>query len=652
MSYLKINKQQLINLEYSLGLELLRSNRAGSYANTTIIGSNTRKYHGLLVSPVPNLDFDNHVILSGLDETVIQRGQEFRLGLRKYEHNNFDPKGHKYALDFELDPIPAIIYRVGGVKLKKETLLVQNEERVLIRYTLLEAQSPTSIRLHPFLAFRNVHQLSKENLYANTRSQHISNGIKIKLYEGYPYLHLQINKKAEFVSVPDWYRNIEYIEEQKRGYDFREDLFVPGFFEFSIKKGESVIFSGGLKEVVTTTISRNFAKEIATRVPRDSFENNLKNAAQQFLVNFEGKTEIMAGYPWYGRGGRDTFIALPGLLLSQNDKKTYRAVLETMSNEMLGPLFPTVGKGAQMKFDAADSPLWFIWAVQQLLKTEKSKSEISKAYWPTIKIILDGFKKGTQFNIHLAYNNLIWQGESGMALTWMDGYTTQGPVTPRNGFAVEVNALWYNAVSFALDIAKRLKDSEFTQEWKEMPEQIQLSFIRTFWNKDRKYLADYANDLKTDWSVRPNMLIAASLPYSMLKLDQIKSMVDIAQKELLTPRGLRTLSPQHPDYKGIYSGDPDQRDKAFHQGTSWPWLLGPFVEAYLKVYKLSGLNFVKKLFQEFEEEISKNALGTISQVYDGDPPHFAGGAVSYAMSVGELLRIKMMIDQLEAGSEQ
>ncbi len=647
MSYLKINKQQLINLEQSLGLELLRSNRAGSYSNTTLIGSNTRKYHGLLVSPVPNLDFDNHVILSDLDETIIQRGAEFRLGLHKYQGNNWEPKGHKYAMDFELDPIPAIIYRVGGVKLKRETLLVQNDERILIRYTLLDAHSPTKIRLQPFLAFRNVHQLSKENLYANTRFDHIPNGIKIKLYEGYPFLHMQTNKKAEFISVPDWYRNIEYIEEEKRGYEFREDLFVPGFFEFSIKKDESIIFSAGLKENTPSSITRYFTKELQSRVPRDSFDNNLKNAAQQFLVNFEGKSEIMAGYPWYGRGGRDTFISLPGLLLTDDNTKTYRQVLDSMIRDMNGPLFPTVGRGVQMKYEAADSPLWFIWSVQQLYHASAKKSEIAKSYWPVISLILESYRKGTDFNIHQAENGLIWQGQEGIALTWMDAYTAKGPVTPRRGFTVEINALWYNAIEFALELAKRLKEKEFTEAWKAEPERVKRSFLRTFWNRDRKYLADYAHDLKTDWSVRPNMLFAVSLPYTMLTLDQMKEVVDMVKNELLTERGVRTLSPQHPHYKGYYSGNADEREQAFHQGTAWPWLLGAFADAYWRVYEKSGLNVIKNLYFGFEEEMSKNALGTISQIHDGDPPHAAGGAISYAMSVGELLRMRALIDRIE-----
>lgn len=647
MSYLKINKQQLINLEYSLGLELLRSNRAGTYSSTTLIGANTRKYHGLLVSPVPNLDADNHVILSDVDETIIQRGAEFRLGLHRYPNGIYEPKGHKYAFDFELDPIPGIIYRVGGVKLKKESMLVTNEERVLIRYTLIDAHSPTSVRLQPFLAFRNIHTLSRENLYANTRATGIPNGIKLKLYEGYPFLHMQLSKKGEFVSIPDWNRNIEYIEEEKRGYEYQEDLYVPGFFEFTIKKGESVVFSAGLKETTPGSLSRQFEKELQSRTPRDSYEHNLKNAAQQFIVRFEGKAEIMAGYPWYGRGGRDTFISLPGISLAEGNNKTCMDVLECMTKEMHGPLFPNIGKGVELRYNSADAPLWYFWTLQQLQQHGISAMMIAKKYWSAMKTILEGYAAGTEFNIHMTSNMLIWAGDKTTNLTWMDAVTEKGPVTSRHGYAVEVNALWYNAVMYALEIAKAARDKEFIKLWAGRPATIRDSFLRTFWSADKGYLADYVCEIKTDWAVRPNMIFAASLPHSMLDKAQAKSICDIARKELVTIRGLRTLTPTHPNYKGFYMGNQTQRDEAFHQGTAWPWLLGHFAEAYLKIYERSGLSFIQELYHGFEEEMSKNALGTISQVYDGDPPHASGGAVSYAASVAEIIRLKEIINQFE-----
>ncbi len=647
MGYLDIKKNQLINLEYSLGAELLRSNRAGSYANTTVIFSNTRKYHGLLVCPVPELDNDNHVLLSDIDETVIQRGAEFHLGIHKYPGNVWAPKGHKYAMDFKLDPIPSITYRVGGVKLKKEIILIGSEERILIRYTLLDAHSPTTLRLQPFLAFRNIHKLSKQNLYANTRYQKVPHGIKTRMYDGYPELFMQVSKKSEFVGSPDWYRDIEYIKDQRRGYDYQEDLFVPGFFEFSIKKGESVILSAGTKQTTVTSLVKQFDTESKVRVPRNSFENNLKNAAQQFIVNKGDKTEVIAGFPWFGRIGRDTFISLPGLTLSTGNSKSCKAVLDTMSAELNGALFPNTGYNGNVAYNSVDAPLWYFWSVQQYAKKARKYTEVINNYWPKMKDILQGFKEGTLFNIHMRENGLIWAGVDGMSVSWMNAVSSNGPVTPRIGYAVEVNALWYNAVMFALDIAKRAKDKAFIEEWKEMPDLIAKSFKQVFWNRDRGYLADYADEQKTDWAVRPNQLFAISLPYPVLQAEKWKSIIDVVERELVTVKGLRTLSPKHPDYKGIYSGDQITRDNAYHQGSVLPWLLGHYVEAYLKIHEQSGVGYVKKLYKGFEMEMGHHGLGTISEVYDGDPPHLPSGAISQAWSVAELLRINDLIKTYE-----
>ena len=644
MSYLDIDKKQLVNLEYSLKRELLRSNRAGSYSNTTLLFCNTRKYHGLLVCPVPELDNDNHVLLSSLDETIVQRGKEFHLGIHKYPGDHWEPGGHKYAMKFEMDPTPTVIYRVGGVKLKKEFFFVANETRVLIRYTLLDAHSPTKLHLQPFLAFRNVHSLSRENLYANTKHDKIPGGIKMKLYEGYPYLHMQLSKKAEFVVFNNWNKNIEYIEEQKRGYDYQEDLFVPGFFEIDIKKGESIILSAGIKQTLGSNLEKQFEDEKNKRVARNSFDNNLINAAHQFIIRKNNATEIIAGYPWFGRWGRDTFISLPGLTLAIDDVKTCKAVLTTMSNELEGALFPNIGSGDNTSLNSVDAPLWYFWALQQYFPHCGNKHNFIKSFWEKMKGILDGYKNGTEYNIHMEHNSLIWAGVEGKALTWMDAVINGKAVTPRIGFDVEINALWYNAIMFSLEIAHLAKDNEFINKWTKMPEKIAASFISLFWDKKKAYLADYADNNSVNWDVRPNQIFAASLPHSILTKEMKKAVVDKVQKELLTPKGLRTLSPKNPMYKGIYAGNQETRDKAYHQGTVWPWLLGHFAEAYLQLHEKAGVRFISKLYHGFEEEMGRHGLGTISEVFDGDPPHNPGGAISQAWSVAELLRIRKMIN--------
>ena len=288
MSYIHFDKTLMTNLEESLQKEILRSNRSGAYSCSTIVDCNTRKYHGLLVVPIPELGDENYVLLSSLDETVVQHGAEFNLGLHKYQGNNFSPNGHKYIREFNCDQVPTTIYRVGGVVLKKEKVFQHYENRIIIRYTLLDAHSETTLKLRPFLAFRCVREYTHENSRVNRNCQEVSNGIKTCMYEGYPELYMQLNKKNDFVFQPDWYRGVEYPKELERGYAFNEDLYVPGYFEFKIKKGESVVFSAGLSEIKTTQLKQIADFEVKIRTPRDNFYHCLVNSAHQFYYHVDG----------------------------------------------------------------------------------------------------------------------------------------------------------------------------------------------------------------------------------------------------------------------------------------------------------------------------------------------------------------------------
>ena len=433
MSYLKFEKSELVNLEYSLGRELIRSNRAGSYASTTIIGCNTRKYHGLLVCPLEEMDGEHHVLLSTLDATVIQHGKEFNLGIHKYEGDNYLPKGHKYVRDFDATRGSYLIYRVGGVVLAREILLVSKTEQVLIRYTLLDAHSDTLIRLRPFLAFRNYHSLSKSNLYANTRFDTVDNGIMSRLYEGYPGLYMQLSKENEFIPVPDWYFNVEYMEEQKRGYDFKEDLYVPGYFEFPIAKGESVVFSASTSLSAPSGLKRKFTAELNLRVPKDNYLNCLQNAAQQFVVRRNRSTEIKAGFPWFGTWGRDTFMALPGLTLSTGDLGTALKVVDSMVKRMESGIFPNTVIRGETAYNSVDAPLWFIWALQQYHKADPA-FDIWKKYGKPIKEILEAFRDGRSGIARMRENGLIHAFQEGSPLTWMDAVIDGQPVTPQSRF--------------------------------------------------------------------------------------------------------------------------------------------------------------------------------------------------------------------------
>ncbi len=494
MAYLKFNKAELVNLEYSLEREILATTRTGGYASTTIVGCNTRKYHGLLVAPIDGFDGENHVLLSSLDETIVQHNQSFNLGIHRFP-NLYDPRGHKYIVDFAYEPITTITYRVGGVVLKKELMLMHNENEILIRYTLLDAHSPTMLRLKPFLAFRSIHRLSKANLTADVRYNTIPNGIQSKLYDGFPWLNMQTNKANEFVACPDWYYNIEYREEQRRGYDYLEDLYTPGHFELPIKKGESIIFAASVVPQKPSGLPKKFEDTLAIRPPRDSYINCLKNSAGQFIVHKKDKTELMAGYPWFGRWGRDTFIALPGLTLAANyAPDTCKAVLDTLSGELQGGLFPNIGKDDNAAYNSVDAPLWYFWAIQQYSEAVGGTRQVWKDYGEKMKAILNAFRHGASSNIRMHDNGLIWAEEQGKALTWMDAIVHNVPVTPRSGYQVEINALWYNAICFTLELAGINKDTKFVKEWAAIPSLIEKNYLPTFWLVVRKHLADYVGE--------------------------------------------------------------------------------------------------------------------------------------------------------------
>ena len=647
MSYINFDKYQLINLEYSLKREMLRSNRAGSYANTTIINCNTRKYHGLLVTPQPGIDNDMHVLLSSVDETIIQRDAEFNLGIHKYPGNIYNPKGHKYILDFTADPFPLLTFRVGGAVLTRESLFDSREDRIIMKYTLAEAHSPTKLRLRPFLAFRNFHSLTRENIFADKKFEKVHNGIKVRMYHGYTDLFMQISAENEYVHAPDWYHNIEYQEEMERGYEFQEDLYTPGFFEIEIRTGESIYFCAGTKGVGQGEIRKAYNLELKHRIPRDNFENCLINAAQQFVIKRGKKISLLPGYPWFTRSGRDTFISLPGLLLVTGEFKTAKAIIDQMLMEMKGPLMPHLGSGSNITYQSADSSLWFIWALQQYAMFTGTENRIWKEYGRKISMILEGYREGTEFNIHMEDDGLIYAGIHGIAVTWMDAVVYGKPVTQRTGKAVEINSLWYNAICFALSLAEKDGDTEFTDKWEEISLKIPESFVKTFWNPDKQYLADYVDGEYKDWTVRPNMIFARSLPFSPVDEEMRKLILGRVRQELLTPRGIRTLTPKSPVYKGSYVGTPQERDLAYHQGTVRAWLLGHFVEGYLKIHGKSGMSMIKNLYNGFEPALTEYGIGTISEVFDGDPPHTPRGAVTYAGSVAELLRIKWLIEKYD-----
>lgn len=645
MSYLRFEKALMTNLQDSLPKELLRTNRSGAYSCSTIVDCNTRKYHGLLVVPVPEIDDDNHVLLSSLDVTVVQHGAEFNLGLHKYQGNNFSPMGHKYIREFDCDKVPTTIYRVGGVLLKKEVVFQHYEDRILIRYTLVDAHSATTLRFRPFLAFRSVRQFTHENTVASRDFYPVDNGIKTCMYEGYPDLYMQFSKKNEFVFHPDWYRGVEYPKEQERGYASTEDLYVPGYFEMPIKKGESIVFSAAISSIKPSALKKLFDEEVAERSPRDNFFHCLVNAAHQFHIRTKNDDRyLLAGYPWFKCRARDTFISLPGLTLSIEEQDYFELVMKTAERGIREFMAGKPLTGLMTEIEQPDVLLWAIWAIQQYAK-EASLEKCNEMYGKLVADIVKFIEANKHNNLELRENGLLYSEGKKKAVTWMNSTANGRPVVPRTGYIVEFNALWYNALCFAASLSELSGNNAQVDHLNKLAEKVKTSFVEVFLN-EHGYLFDYVDDKDPrDWSVRPNMIFAAAFDYSPLDQAQKKGVVDICTRELLTPKGLRSLSPKSGGYNPMYVGPQTQRDYAYHQGTAWPWLGGFYMEASLKLYKRTRLSFIERQMVGYEDEMSYHCLGTIPELFDGNPPFHGRGGISFAMNVGEVLRTLELLEK-------
>ena len=645
MSYLRFEKPLMTNLEEALPRELLRTNRSGAYSCSTIVDCNTRKYHGLLVVPVSELDEENYVLLSSLDVSVIQHGAEFNLGLHKYQNESYSPKGHKYIREFDCDKVPTTLYRVGGVLLKKEVVFQHYEDRILIRYTLVDAHSATTLKFKPFLAFRSVRQFTHENSIASREYTLVDKGIKTCMYQGYPELFMQFSKKNNFVFQPDWYRGVEYPKEQERGYASNEDLYVPGYFELNIQKGESIVFAASISESKTTSLKKLFEEEVIERSPRDNFFHCLVNAAHQF--HNRTKTDeryILAGYPWFKCRARDTFISLPGLTLSIEEQDYFELVMKTAT---VGLREFMQEKPISVKIYEIEQPdvlLWAVWTMQQYAK-ETSKEKCKGMYGDLIKEIIIYIMNNKHPNLFLDDNGLVRTNGRDFAVTWMNSTVNGQPVIPRTGYIVEFNALWYNALMFVVSLFERdEQEDKFCETLIDLADKCKYSFVSTFLN-DYGYLFDYVDGNMMDWSVRPNMIFPVAFDFSPLNQEQKKKVLDVCTRELLTPKGLRTLSPKSGGYNPMYVGPQAQRDYAYHQGTAWPWLGGFYMEACLKLFKRTRLSFIERQMVGYEDEMMNHCLGTIPELFDGNPPFKGRGAISFAMNVAEILRTLELLEK-------
>lgn len=647
MSYLKFDKNLMINLEQSLPKEMLRTNQAGAYHCTSIVDCNTRKQHGLLVVPIGDEEYDPHVLLSSLDETVIQHGAAFNLGLHRYQGGVYSPNGHKYIREFDCEGVPRTTYRVGGVILTKEKIFIQNENRILIRYTLLEAHSPTTLQLRPFLAFRSSNALCMANDKANTDCQPVQNGVACCLYDGYPTLYMQLSRKPEFVHDPHWYNNIEYVKDMDRGVPYVEDLMVPGYFQVSIKKGESIIFSAGLSEVSSRALGKMYEGEIASRTRRTSFFNCLKNAAKQLYLKKGDAEYMLSGYPWGKILARNTFMSLPGNTIAIGHREDFELIMATAAKALEN--FMATLEHSRMIHGIAepDIPVWAIWAIQQYAKSY-GMDAARERYMGLTAALVDFILGGGHPRLAVESDGLLSTDGTMAPASWMNSVWDGRPVVPRTGKLVEVNALWYNALRFAADMAQGVESlEERAMAWTDTADKVKEAFAPTFLN-DYGYLYDYVAGTYADPSVRPNMVIAAGLDNSPLDRRQRKGVLDVVTRELLTPKGLRTLSPKSYGYRPFYLGSPQEREIALHNGPARPWLIGFYADAYLKVFGLSGRSYIDRMLIGFEEEMSQGCIGSLSQLYDGNPPFSGRGAISHATNIAEVLRTLRTLKKLDS----
>ena len=646
MSYIAFDKEKLVNINFAKEREILRCSRSGAFATTTLCGLNTRKYHGLFIVPQDNLGGSRHLLVSGLNENIVVNDMDFHLGIHQYKGKVIDPKGNKYLQNFSADSVPVYDYRVGKFNFQKSMLFQHDADRIIIKYTFLDKEDNLALQVEPLLAFRDIHQLTHANNDVHTDFETVENGVGFCMYNGYTPVYFQFSEPVQYQHHPDWYYNIEYEEELKRGYEGHEDLWRPGTLTAKVQ-GKELYLTIGTEPMNPAEIAKLYTSEANKRTPRYNFASCLKNAAEQFLVQRNGRTDIIAGYPWFGRWGRDTFIALPGLTLAIGKTALFEEIADSMVADLKDGLFPNIGAGDNAAYNSVDAPLWFIRALQIYFEHVGKPKKLWTKYGDVIKQILNAYRNGTMNNIRMLDNGLIYAGGPGLALTWMDAVVDGRPVTPRTGCQVEINALWFNAIKFGLDLARVSHDKTFIADWEPVVADFPNVFKETFWSKEMGYLADYVDGDYKNFQVRPNMLIAASLPFSPIS-ERLKQLVlKRVTEELLVDKGIRTLSPKDPEYKGHYKGNQAERDAAYHQGTVWPWLLFPYTDCLMHVYPESAPEVLNRILYHFDGCMTYYGVSTVAEITDGDPPFKPNGCISQAWSVAALLYMKWKIEQVK-----
>ena len=641
MAFLKFNKSELVNLAYSLKREILSANKTGAYCNTSIVTCNTRRYHGLLAVTLDRFGGDRFLLLSDLDESLIVGGKQFNLGIHCYG-DSYEPRGHKYVVDFCADPVPQITYKVGEILLRKSIVLAQDRDQVLVRYEILESPTPVVLQLRPYLAFRNIHDLTHENPDANTTGTEIQNGMSYRLYANFPNLNLQVSDaRAKFVAGPYWNKNITYSDEYRRGFDCREDLVVPGWFESKLKPGDAIVFSASLMQEDPTEFKRRFNTCVKNAGEITSYRDQLRRCADTLITCHNGRKRIHAGYSWLYTGLlRETLMALPGLTLcGLHDPKSFEEILDNLIADEQERLF--------RRTTQVEAPLRLASALQNYIDYGADEKAVWKKYGIIVRGIIESYLPGERAEVSMQPNGLLWAQKEGVALSWMNCYADGRPVTERAGYQVETNAMWYNAICFAIEMEGKYgaKKSRFVTKWTAIRDLIKANFQPMFWNAQRGCLADYVDNNGQNLDIRPNQIYAIAVKYSPVDEELAPAILRVVDNELVTARGIRSLSPRDVKYKAVYEGSQRDRDLAYHQGCTHPYLLAPYVDISFRVKGASFWKRAEWLVEGFYNDLGKHGVGAFSELYDGDPPHEPHGAISSALSTAALLVVEHMLDQ-------
>ena len=625
--------------------EWLETNGIGGFASSTVSGANTRRYHGLLTAATkPPLG--RITMLSKFEETLFIDDQSFELSTNQYP-NVVYPEGYKYLKNFRLAPFPVWTFEIQGVEIEKKVFMLYGSNTTVIEFKVQSSKFKVQLELRPLLSFSDYHQLQQENNKFDLTFEARENLITVRPYAEMPPLYFA-NNSVSARKTGVWYRNFEYAIEKERGFDFSEDLFQPFVFQFDLSEPAIVIASTEPQKFSEPQTFENKEIErrenlIKTADAKDDFIKQLVLAADQFIVSRGTGKTIIAGYPWFSDWGRDTMIALNGLTLATNRAEIAKSILlefsQHISEGMLPNRFPDAGETPE--YNTVDATLWYFEAIRAYVEKTKDYDFVRENLYEKLVDIIVWHIRGTRYRIKVDADGLLYAGASGTQLTWMDAKIGDFVITPRTGKAVEIQALWYNALCIMASFAEKFGDKKDRKRYLKMADEAQRSFNKIFWNDAEECLFDVINGEEKDASVRPNQIFAVSLPYVVLDFEKARKVVEKVETELLTPFGLRTLSPRDKNYQSIYIGSPFERDSAYHQGTVWAWLIGAFVDAYHKVY--AGEPHTEKrigeIVQNFKNHLSEAGSGQISEIFDGNAPHEPRGCVAQAWSVAEILRV-------------